>query len=132
MLIAAPLCAQDYGPPPPGAYGEPPEDIIVTAPREPAFREEGSGTRGIELPPSKVSLASHVRYDDLDLTTWDGANELRWRVRQAARHVCGTLRDAYPVYQVPGTRCYKDAVQTGLVHADEVITIARQNLWYSE
>jgi UrcA family protein len=121
---------QDYGPPPPGAYPEPPETIIVTAPPVPRFREEGSGPRLVNLPPEKVSLSTNVRYDDLNLATWDGARQLRWRVRDAAHQVCGELRDAYPLRQLQGTRCYRDAVENGLIRADEAISTARYRAWY--
>ena len=131
MLGAAPAVAQDYGyGPPPGAYAEPPETVIVTAPPVPRFREEGSGPRLVNLPPEKVSLSTRVRFDDLDLVSWSGARELRARVREAAHRVCGELRDAYPLRQLQGTRCYRDAVENGLVRADEAITTARQNAWY--
>ena len=120
--------AQDYGPPP-AAYAQPPEDVIVTAPRLP-FREEGSGPRLVNLPPEKVSLSMRVRYDDLDLVSWRGASELRWRVSEAAHQVCGELRDAYPLRQLPGTRCYRDALENRLIRANEAISTARHYAWY--
>ena len=130
LLGAGSALAQDYGPPPPGAYPEPPEEVIVTAPRLPPFREEGSGPRLVNLPPEKVSLSMSVRYDDLDLISWRGASELRWRVSEAAHQVCGELRQAYPLRQLPGTRCYRDALENGLIRANEAISTARHYAWY--
>jgi UrcA family protein len=121
--------AQDYGPPP-GAYPEPPESVIVTAPRRPYFREEGSGPRLVNMPPEKISLSMDVRYDDLDLVSWGGARELRWRVSEAAHQVCGQLREAYPFRQLQGTRCYRDALENGLIRANEAISTARHYAWY--
>lgn len=129
LLLAAPALAQDYGPPPPdGAYANPPPDeVIVQAPR---FRTEQNGPRSLDLPPEKVSMSTAVRYDDLDLVSYQGARELRYRVRAAAHRVCGELADAFPVYQLNGTRCYRDALQNGLVRADEAIATARQSYFY--
>lgn len=133
LLFAAPalVSAQDYGPYGDGAYGAgPSEEVIITAPRL-RFREEGSGPRSLDLPPAKVSLSKVVSYRDLDLTTWDGADRLRGRVVRAAHGVCAQLRDAYPFEQLStGTRCYRDAVNNGLVRADEAIATARQLAFY--
>jgi len=127
---ATAVLAQDYSPPPPGAYAEPPEDVIVVAPRVPRFREEGSGPRLVNLPPEKISLSASVRYDDLDLVSWGGAHALRGRVSETAHHVCGELRDAYPLRQLQGTRCYRDALENGLIRANEAIATARHHAWY--
>jgi UrcA family protein len=130
LFLAAPALAQDYGPPPQDAYASgPPEEVIVQAPRL-RFRAERNGPRSLDLPPEKLSLSTAVRYDDLDLASWQGARELRFRVHAAAHHVCGQLADAFPVYQLNGTRCYRDALQNGLVRADEAIATARQSYYY--
>jgi UrcA family protein len=130
LLSATPGAAQPYG-----AYAAPPpEEVIVTAPRPnlPNFREEGGGgLRSMDVPPERVSLTTHVRYDDLDLTAPDGAYELRRRVRTAARQVCRNLAEAYPFYQISRSRgCYRDAVDRALVHADEAIQTARADYFY--
>jgi UrcA family protein len=130
LFLAAPALAQDYGPPPDDAYASaPPDEVIVQAPRL-RFRSEQSGPSSLDLPPEKVSLSTAVRYDDLDLASWQGARELRYRVHVAAHRVCGQLAEAFPVYQLNGTRCYRDALQNGLVRADEAIATARQNFVY--
>ena len=139
LLLVGSAVAQDYGPPPDdSAYPPPPpgyavgpsEEVIVTAPRL-RFREEGSGRRSMDLPPEKVSLSKVVSYSDLDLTTWDGADRLRARVDRAAHRVCAQLRDAYPFEQLStGTRCYREAVQNGMVRANEAISSARLNAFY--
>lgn len=139
LFVATPVFAQDYGsyddgayPPPTVEYAAgPSEEVIVVAPRT-RFREEnGSGPRSLDLPPQKVSLSKVVSYRDLDLTTWDGADRLRARVVRAAHHVCAQLRDAYPFEQIStSNRCYRDAVDTALVRADEAIATARQVAYY--
>jgi len=121
-LTASPVLAQGYSAYDAGAYG-PSEEVIVTAP---PFRAEG-GTLDI---PGRATLSVPVRYDDLDLATWRGARVLRVRVRDAARNICGQLADAYPVYQLNGTSCYKTALENGLVRADAAIRDARLSYYY--
>jgi UrcA family protein len=133
LSTAAPVSAQPYG-----AYGTyeaspPPEEVIVTAPRPHAqFREEGGGgLRSMDVPPEKVSLTTHVRYDDLDLMSPDGARELRTRVREAAHGVCRDLTEAYPFYRIANSpSCYHEAVDRALVHANEAIARARADYYY--
>jgi UrcA family protein len=127
MLGAAPALAQDYGGYGPAAYSGPPEDVIVVAPRE-RFREQG-GT--LDLPPDKVSLSTRVRYDDLDLLTWDGAQTLRARVREAARRVCRHLAEAYPFQRLStAPSCYRETVENGLLRADEAINAVQDDYLY--
>lgn len=101
------------------------ETIIVTAPR---FHVEGNRT--INEVPEKVSLSVQVRYDDLDLRSGRDAHTLRERVRDAAEDVCKQLADAYPFHRLPGTRCYREALQSGLIHANEAIHDAREGGYY--
>jgi UrcA family protein len=131
LLSAAPASAQGYG------YGEaaygPPanEEVIVTAPPPTAFREQGSGMRSLDFPPERVSLSRAVPYGDLDLTSWQGANELRHRVVATARQVCGELRDAYPFHQLTtSNRCFRDARENGLLRADAAIGDAQLTYGY--
>jgi UrcA family protein len=71
-------------------------------------------------------MSLRVPFDDLDLTTHDGARELRERVRSAARDVCVKLADEYPFKQQPGsTKCYEGALKTAMIHADAAIHDAR-------
>jgi UrcA family protein len=117
-LAASSALAQDYGP---GG----PESIIVTAPRP----HRGSENTPLNGPLEKVSMTASVTYADLDLRTFEGASTLRQRVRDEARNICGNLEAVYPVRQAPGTSCYRSAVETGLVQADEAISNARRNYY---
>jgi UrcA family protein len=127
LLGTSPAVAQDYGGYGPAAYSGPPEDVIVVAPRE-RFREQGGS---LDLPPDKVSLSTRVRYDDLDLLTWDGAQTLRARVREAARHVCRHLAEAYPFQRLStAPSCYRETVENGLLRADETINAAQDDYLY--
>ena len=113
--------AQPYGyGPPPGYVQGPPERVEVTVPR---FRE--APEQKLNGPLEKVSLSVQVPYSDLDLVSYRGARELRRRVREAAWNVCAQLGDAYLVYQLQGTHCYKEALDNALVRADAAITSAR-------
>jgi UrcA family protein len=93
------------------------ESIQVTAPR---FHENYDPKGALQ----NASLSRAVPYDDLDLRTREGARELRSRVREAARDVCGQLADNYPGY-TPAS-CFKDAMQIGLSRADYAIQDARE------
>ena len=127
LLGAGPAAAQDYGGYGPSAYSGPPEDVIVVAPRE-RFREQGGS---LDLPPAKVSLSTRVRYDDLDLLSWDGEQTLRARVREAARHVCRHLAEAYPFQRLSTSpSCYRETVENGLLRADQAINSARDDFLY--
>src|SRR4051794_40915240 len=131
FTVASPVSAQPYGAY--ETYSAPPEEVIVTAPRPHAqFREEGGGgLRSMDVPPEKVSLTTHVRYDDLDLLSPEGAHELRLRVRAAAHGVCHDLAEAYPFYRIANSEsCYREAVDRALVHANEVIGNVRAVHYY--
>jgi UrcA family protein len=110
IFAASAAIAQDYSGP---------ESVTVTAPR---FHADDSKLGG---PLERVSLSGAVRYDDLNLQTREGARELRWRVREQARAVCRNLAEAYQVYQMNGTSCYKTALDNALVKAGEAIQDAR-------
>ena len=122
ILFAAPAArAQDDGRINDAAYSpEATEQVIVVAPD---ITEERSNAFG-HL--DKVSMSLRVPFDDLDLTTHDGAHALRDRVRDAARDVCAKLADEYPLKQQPGsTKCYEGALKTAMIHADAAIHDAR-------
>jgi UrcA family protein len=112
--------SDNYGPPPP-AYdqGGPPENVIVIAP--PRTQTDHSS-----LAPTEITrLSLHVRYDDLDLRTAEGAHELRARVRDAAYDVCGRLVARFP-HALPSTpSCFKQALAGGMNRADTAIHEAR-------
>jgi len=118
VLVASSASAQDYGNGD-GAYNNgPTETIEVIAPRAPADSSSLA-------PTSATKLSVAVRYDDLDLTTRDGAHELRDRVRGAAHDVCETLEQRFPIAAVPQEPCYRSAVDAGLRRADNAISGAR-------
>jgi UrcA family protein len=101
------------------------ETVIVEAPY---FRAERGSVFGL---PGKVSLSRAVSFRDLDLTTYDGAHELKARVADMARQVCDELRDAYPYRQQPGeTKCFEGAYRNGMVRADAAIREARWGSYY--
>ena len=114
-LIAPAASAQEYA----HSQGGP-EAVIVIAP------SLDTESRRLNGPLEKISLSGAVRYDDLNLATRQGARELRWRVRAEARDVCERLSEAYPVHPAPGTSCYKEAADNGLVRAVEAVETVRQ------
>jgi UrcA family protein len=125
VALCGSAAAQDYGyGPAPASYEE---RVPVEAPR--IHVEPGARFGDV---PEKLSMTSYVRYDDLDLTTRDGARELRARVREEARAVCRGLIEAYPVHTIQGQSCYKDASDNALVKADEAISEARHERYYED
>jgi UrcA family protein len=126
-LTALPATAQDYDND--TSYNNGPnEQIEVIAPR---FQYERTP---LGAPPGKLSLSETVHYGDLDLTTREGAHELRVRIRETAQEICTRLADDYPVKQAPGTNCYKSALDTAMARADTAIVNARNytNAGYEE
>lgn len=119
ILSAAAAQSQDYGGDRPASYTSSTETIEVYGPR---LRVERAPMNG---PVSKLSLSRAVRYDDLNLRTARGAGELRSRIREAAQDVCETLAAAYRVPEMPGTSCYRTALQDAMLRADSAIRDSR-------
>jgi len=120
IAAAAPAGAQDR-------YHE-----VVTGP-------DGTETVIVEAPYDRIhhyadgtaTLSRAVSYSDLDLTTRDGAHELRARVRETARDVCAELRDDSPVAPVPEAQsCVEGAYKSAMLKADEAIRGARDDRYY--
>jgi UrcA family protein len=61
---------------------------------------------------TKISLTYGVRYDDLDLSTQTGKEELKARVKQAAGEACEELDRQYPFTEPKGPRCVEAAVDS--------------------
>ena len=95
------------------------EEVYVYAPR--VYVERTSPLGPIE----KISLTRPVRYDDLNLRTVRGADELRMRVRTTALDICDQLAVEYPVPQLSGTSCYRSASSEALRRANAAIRDAR-------
>jgi UrcA family protein len=106
-------------------YQGPPEQVIVIAPDYYAHRPYPSNQLG--RPPEQTTLSLPVSYSDLDLTTREGASELRDRVRDAAHDICSELASRYPIRMAVSEPCYKKAVESGLNRADNAIHQARYN-----
>jgi len=123
MLSASAALAQEanYNP---AAYTPDTEEVIVTAPN---IHMERNPVFGL---PGKATLSRRVAYNDLDLRDPKDARELRSRVRQSAREICDTLRDAYPLREAPGTSCFRDALNDAMPRADAAIREARYSARY--
>jgi len=119
-LVASPALAQG------SAYSNgPTTSVEVIAPR---FRADTTPVNG---PLERVSYSERVPYNDLDLTTYAGASQLRWRIWQTAQNVCGRIAEAYPVYELTSeTPCLRRAYDDGMVRANSAIITARQTYWY--
>ena len=104
-------------------YRGPTEQIYVYGPRRPRERSE------IGAPIEDVAISRPVRFDDLDLRTEWGADELRERILYTARNLCRQLDSTYPTSFYPTTSdsppCYKTALADAMAQADEAIGNAR-------
>jgi UrcA family protein len=118
ILAANAAMAQDYG-----YQNGAPEEVIVVAPDYYAHPPYPSNQLG--RPPEQTTLSLPVSYSDLDLTTREGAHELRSRVRDAAHDICGELASRYPVRMAVSEPCYKKAVESGINRAENAIREAR-------
>jgi UrcA family protein len=91
------------------------EGITITASRAPKVEV-------VEPKPGSimktVSLSYGVSYSDLDLTTTEGKEQLKARVRQAAEDACNELDRQYPFSEPKGLRCVGATVDSakGQVH----------------
>jgi UrcA family protein len=117
-LATTAAVAQDYYDNGPG------EEVIVVAPDYYTHRPYPSHVLG--RPPDRTTMSMSVSYSDLDLTTRNGAHELRARVRDAARDICSELASQYPVRMVESEPCLKNAIGTGLNRANMAISDKRQ------
>ncbi|MBS0473364.1 MAG: UrcA family protein [Proteobacteria bacterium] len=101
------------------------EHVIVQIPRD----------RMRSYPDGTVKLSRDVSYADLDLTTRDGARELRERVRFTARDVCEDLwsRTTKPGERVENSdlqRCAHDAYRDAMRQVHDVVADARDDEYY--
>ena len=95
------------------------EQVIVVAPDYYYHRPYPSNQLG--RPPEPTTLSRSVSYSDLNLTTYEGAETLRVRIRDTARDICATLAARYPVRMVDSEPCYKNAVGIAMNRADLAI-----------
>ena len=122
LLASVPAAAQNYDDP--YSYqNSPNEEVIVVAPDYYGHRPYPSNQLG--RPPEQTSLSLPVSYNDLDLTTREGAHELRARVRDAAHDICSELASRYPIRMANSAPCYEKAVESGMNRAESAIHEAR-------
>jgi UrcA family protein len=95
------------------------DEVVVQAPRH--YRE----TSPIGAPIENVSISRVVRYDDLDLRSHWGAEELRSRVNAAASSACDEMDTMHPIATSDSPPCYSTAARDGMDQANEAIERAR-------
>lgn len=122
LITASPVSAQSYDDQS-GYQNGPNEEVIVVAPDYYYHRPYPSNQLG--RPPEPTTLSQAVNYSDLDLTTREGAHELRARVRDAAHDICAELASRYPVRMANSPPCYEKAVDSGMNRAESAIHDAR-------
>lgn len=96
-------------------------DITISAER-PAATVVGRTSSGAQIVQYEVSY--RLSYDDLDLTTSAGADELRKRVEVAATSACKDLDKIHPVER-PDSSCARKTVEKSMPQADRAISKAQ-------
>jgi UrcA family protein len=104
-----------------GAVAQQEEGVTVTASRVPKVEVTEPKPGSIM---KTVSLSYGVSYSDLDLTTADGKEQLKARVRQAAEDACGELDRQYPMAEPKGQRCVGAAVDSAKDQVHDAIAAA--------
>jgi UrcA family protein len=107
-----------------GYQNGPPEQVIVIAPPD-YYAHRPYPSNQLGRPPEPTTLSQSVNFSDLDLSTREGAHELRARIRDAAHGICSELASRYPIRMANSQPCYEKAVQSGLNRADNAIHEAR-------
>lgn len=102
------------------------ETVEVTA--TPPRIERGSMLQ----PGGKYTMSRTVAFGDLDLTTGEGAAELKNRVREAASEICDSLSAYYPASSADYQPCYREAVGRAMARANSAISKAREYASYQE
>jgi UrcA family protein len=95
------------------------ESVHVISPRPPTIYDE-FGTPILE-----VSLSRPVSYSSLNLRTHQGAQTLRFRIRNTARDLCARLNFQYPVTTSGNPPCYRTTVKDAMRSANRAIREAR-------
>jgi UrcA family protein len=70
-----------------------------------------AGRTGVEAPVDQVTLTHLVSYEDLNLATQTGAEELGRRVAETARFACEQLERLYPRQSESIARCTRQAIE---------------------
>jgi len=86
-------------------------EITVTAPH--VVHQPGGHTPG-GVPVEVVTIAHHVSYADLDLTTQAGQTALDSRIADSAKQACDQLEALYPPAQFPVDPANKDCLKTAI------------------
>ena len=85
-----------------------------------------TGRTGVEAPVDHVTLTHLVSYEDLDLTTQAGVQELRRRVAETARFACEQLDQLYPRQSESVAVCTEAAIQETETQVDAAINAAER------
>ncbi len=101
------------------AMAQPAADVVVQADRPEIMVK--TPVRGSVV--KEISLAQHVSYADLNLTTPAGVAELEKRITEAAEVVCKKIGRIYPASRPKGHTCTEITVKDAL-HKVQTASIA--------
>ena len=85
-----------------------------------------AGRTGVEAPADQVTLTHLVSYEDLDLTTQSGVEELHRRIAETARFACEQLERLYPRQSESLARCTNQALEDTASQVDAAVEAAER------
>jgi len=106
------------------AFAQQDEGVTITAARLPKAVVVAPKPGSIM---TKISLTYGVRYDDLNLQTPEGKDELKARVNQAAAEACEELDRQYPFTEPKGPLCVEAAVDSAKDQVRAAIKAAKDS-----
>ena len=102
---------------------EPPVDTEITVSAErPTSTVVGRTSSGGQIVLYEISY--RLNYEDLDLATSAGADELRKRVQVAATSACKDLDKLHPLSKPDGS-CVRKTAENSMPQADRAISLAQ-------
>ena len=72
----------------------------------------------------EISMTYRVGYEDLDLATPEGKQQLKARVRQAAEEACKDIDAQFPLAGPKGARCVDAAVDAAKPQIRQALAVA--------
>ncbi len=104
------------------------DEIVVSYDRRPVRSEApvttAQGKSATGMPIVEAEIRHHIRFDDLDLTTEGGADELAKRVRAVARQGCAELDRLYAPAGSDAD-CTRSAVSRAMLQVNAAIAEAK-------
>jgi UrcA family protein len=103
------------------------KDMTMATPKLFATTLLAASALAISAPASADWKSKEVRHSDLDLSTAQGQERLKTRVKQAVKQVCGSPRAITLKERSDQNRCVTDAMARAMPKAEQTIAAYKQN-----